>query len=204
MRERDLSGLQAVSLMLDGVALCQGLRCVVAIGIERNGTKSVLGFAAGSSENAEVCRELVSDPRRRGLRPASGGGFLAVLDGSEALKGALLEICPGSIERHPQSEKAHRQGLPLEAGDRAGAALDRQRAAPGGEDLPPDRRPQGSRQARRGPREARARRKRRGRGVGALPRTPLLIAGGARGTNKENERGGGGGGFCLSIRIKPF
>ena len=83
--------------MLDGIYLCDGLCSVAAIGIDRSGTKHVLGFRIGSSENAEVCRDLVGDLHSRGLRPIEGKRFLAVLDGSKALKNALLELYPDAL-----------------------------------------------------------------------------------------------------------
>jgi hypothetical protein len=58
---RDLSELDILVVMLDGIYLCDGLCSVAAIGIDRSGTKHVLGFRIGSSENAEVCRDLVGE-----------------------------------------------------------------------------------------------------------------------------------------------
>jgi len=58
---RDLSVLDILVVMLDGIYLCDGLCSVAAIGIDRSGTKHVLGFRIGSSENAEVCRDLVGE-----------------------------------------------------------------------------------------------------------------------------------------------
>ena len=83
--------------MLDGIHLCEGLCSVAAIGIDRSGAKHVLGFRIGSSENAEVCRDLVGDLHRRGLRPVEQSRFLAVLDGSKALRDALLELYPDTV-----------------------------------------------------------------------------------------------------------
>ena len=97
MLGRDLSELDILVVMLDGIHLCSGLCSVAAIGIDRSGAKHVLGFRIGSSENAEVCRDLVVDLHRRGLRPIEGKRFLAVLDGSKALKNALLELYPDAL-----------------------------------------------------------------------------------------------------------
>ena len=97
MLGRDLSELDILVVMLDGIHLCNGLCSVAAIGIDRSGAKHVLGFRIGSSENAEVCRDLVADLHRRGLRPIEGKRFLAVLDGSKALKNALLELYPDAL-----------------------------------------------------------------------------------------------------------
>ena len=97
MLGRDLSELDILVVMLDGIHLCEGLCSVVAIGIDRSGAKHVLGFRIGSSENSEVCRDLVGDLHRRGLRPVHGKRFLAVLDGSKALRNALLEMYPDTV-----------------------------------------------------------------------------------------------------------
>jgi transposase-like protein len=97
MLGRDLSELDILAVMLDGIYLCEGLCSVAAIGIDRSGAKHVLGFRIGSSENAEVCRDLVGDLHRRGLRPVERRRFLAVLDGSKALRNALLELYPDTV-----------------------------------------------------------------------------------------------------------
>ena len=97
MQQRDLSDLGILVVMLDGIYLCEGLCSVAAIGIDRNGAKHVLGFKTGSSENSEVCRDLVGELHRRGLRPVLGKRFLAVTDGSKALKNALLELYPDTV-----------------------------------------------------------------------------------------------------------
>jgi len=101
MQQRDLSDLGILVVMLDGIYLCEGLCSVAAIGIDRNGAKHVLGFKTGSSENSEVCRDLVGELHRRGLRPVPGKRFLAVTDGSNALKNALknalLELYPDTV-----------------------------------------------------------------------------------------------------------
>lgn len=97
MLGRDLSGLGILAVMLDGIHLCDGLCSVAAIGIDRSGAKHVLGFRIGSSENSEVCRDLVGDLHRRGLRPVQGKRFLAALDGSKALREALLELYPDAV-----------------------------------------------------------------------------------------------------------
>jgi transposase-like protein len=83
--------------MLDGVHLADGLCVVIAIGFYVDGTKEVLGFAVGSSENTEVCRDLMGNLHRRGLQTRSGLRLLAVLDGSDALKRALLEFFADAV-----------------------------------------------------------------------------------------------------------
>jgi transposase-like protein len=97
MQQADLSGFDLVVLMLDAVILSAGLVATVALGINAEGEKKVLGFRVGSSENKEVCRDLLSNLVRRGLSAPEGRYLFAVLDGSEALKRALLEVYPDTL-----------------------------------------------------------------------------------------------------------
>jgi putative transposase len=97
MQQRDLSDLDPVALMLDAVVLAKNLVATVALGIDTQGVKHVLGFRVGSSENREVCRDLLSTLRGRGLTPPPGRYLLAVLDGSKALESAVLEIFPETL-----------------------------------------------------------------------------------------------------------
>lgn len=97
MQQSDLSGMDLVIMMLDGVALSDGLVATVALGIDSEGTKRVLGFQVGSSESAEVCKDLLSNLRRRGLSIEKDRRLLAVLDGSNALRKALLEVYPDTL-----------------------------------------------------------------------------------------------------------
>lgn len=62
----DLSELDLVALMIDGVHLAEHL-CVVALGIGIDGTKIPLGVVEGSTENATVVKALLTDLRERGL-----------------------------------------------------------------------------------------------------------------------------------------
>ncbi len=60
MQQSDLSGIDPVVLMLDAVVLSKRAVATVALVIDKSGTKHVLGFRVGSSENQEVCRDLLS------------------------------------------------------------------------------------------------------------------------------------------------
>jgi putative transposase len=97
MQQKDLSKIDVVALMLDGVVLCRGLVATVALGIDTKGIKHILGFRVGSSENQEVCRDLLSNLQRRGMKARKDRQLLAVLDGSAALRKALLELFPNTI-----------------------------------------------------------------------------------------------------------
>jgi transposase-like protein len=85
----DLSSLDVVALMVDGVHF--GEHCaVVALGIDIDGVKHPLALVEGSTENATLVTELLVGLRERGLdvsRP-----ILTVLDGSKALRRAVLDV----------------------------------------------------------------------------------------------------------------
>jgi hypothetical protein len=85
----DLSGLDLVALMVDGVHFGEHC-CVVALGIDIDGVKHPLALVEGSTENATLVTELLVGLRERGLdvsRP-----ILTVLDGSKALRRAVLDV----------------------------------------------------------------------------------------------------------------
>jgi putative transposase len=85
----DLSELDLVGLMIDGVHFGEHC-CVVALGIGIDGTKHPLSLVEGSTENATLVTELIVGLRERGLdvtRP-----ILVVLDGSKALRRAVLDV----------------------------------------------------------------------------------------------------------------
>jgi putative transposase len=86
---KDLSCLDLVALMIDGVYFAEHL-CVVALGIDIDGTKHPLGLVEGSTENTTVVKNLLTGLRDRGLdttRP-----ILAVLDGAKALAAGVREV----------------------------------------------------------------------------------------------------------------
>jgi transposase-like protein len=85
----DLSCLDLVAFMVDGVHFGEHT-CVVALGIDIDGAKHPLALVEGSTENATLVTELIVGLRERGLdvtRP-----ILAVLDGSKALRRAVLDV----------------------------------------------------------------------------------------------------------------
>jgi putative transposase len=85
----DLSGLDLVALMADGVHFADHL-CVVAMGISIDGTKHPLAVVDGSTENATLVTDLLVGLRDRGLdvsRPT-----LVVIDGSKALAAAARAV----------------------------------------------------------------------------------------------------------------
>jgi len=90
LRARDIASREWLVLMLDGIVLSKDQTAIVAIGVASDGTKHVLDFELGGTENYEVCRDLVSRLVDRGF--ATSRRLLAVLDGSSALKKAVLKF----------------------------------------------------------------------------------------------------------------
>ena len=85
----DLSGLDLVALMVDGVHFGEHTG-VVALGIGIDGVKHPLSLVEGSTENTTLVTELIVGLRERGLdvtRP-----ILVVIDGSKALRRAVLDV----------------------------------------------------------------------------------------------------------------
>jgi putative transposase len=85
----DLSEFDLVALMIDGVHFADHL-CVVALGIDIDGTKHPLAVVEGSTENTTLVRGLLVGLRERGLEVTKP--ILAVLDGAKALKAAVEEV----------------------------------------------------------------------------------------------------------------
>ena len=85
----DLTELDLVALMIDGVHFADHL-CVVALGIDIEGTKHPLALVEGSTENTTLVRGLLVGLRTRGLDVTKP--ILAVLDGAKALTAAVEEV----------------------------------------------------------------------------------------------------------------
>jgi putative transposase len=85
---RPLGELDLLAVMIDGIHLAE--RCIlIALGVDREGRKHVLGVHEGSTENATVARTLLSALVDRGLD--SNGALLFVIDGSKALARAIRD-----------------------------------------------------------------------------------------------------------------
>ena len=99
---QDLSGLDLVALMIDGVHFAESC-CVVALGIDIEGTKHPLALVEGSTENATLVCGLLVDLRERGLdvtRP-----MLVGIDGSKALRKAVLDVLDRPVIQRCQLHK---------------------------------------------------------------------------------------------------
>jgi len=86
MLERPLGELDLCVLFLDGKEF-HDFTLIVAVGVDRQGRKHVLGLWSGATENAEVCGALLDDLIARGL--STQKSYLFVLDGAKALKKAV-------------------------------------------------------------------------------------------------------------------
>lgn len=98
----DLSGLDLVALMIDGVHFGEHL-CVVALGIGIDGVKHPLGLAEGSTENTSVVTDLLTGLRDRGLdttRP-----ILVGIDGGKALRAAVIRVFDHPVIQRCQLHK---------------------------------------------------------------------------------------------------
>ncbi|MGI8808569.1 MAG: IS256 family transposase [Acidimicrobiales bacterium] len=98
----DLSGLDLVAVMIDGVHFADHL-CVVALGIGIDGTKHPLGVVEGDTENTTVVKDLLVALRDRGLdttRPV-----LCVLDGAKALVAAVKAVFDHPVVHRCQLHK---------------------------------------------------------------------------------------------------
>ncbi|MBA3562228.1 MAG: IS256 family transposase [Actinobacteria bacterium] len=97
LMSRRLDDVRLAVLMLDGIEL-KGRCCLVCLGITSDGVKIPLGLWDGSTENATVARELLSNLVSRGLD--TGQGVLLVIDGAKALRKAIDEVLgPVPVQR---------------------------------------------------------------------------------------------------------
>lgn len=86
---RDLGELGLVTLMLDGVHIAEHV-VLVALGIDAEGRKHVIGLREGATENATACTELLAELRERGM--ATDRSILVVIDGGKALRKAVRDV----------------------------------------------------------------------------------------------------------------
>jgi len=84
--ERRFDDKDILIVYLDGL-IFGAYHVIVALGVDINGHKHVLGLIAGASENAAACKTLLEDLVARGVKP--GRRRLFVIDGSKALRSAI-------------------------------------------------------------------------------------------------------------------
>jgi transposase-like protein len=86
LMSRSLDALQILVVYIDGVVIA-GQSVVVAIGVDTQGAKHLLGLTLGATENATVVKDLLADLLKRGLAPDRKRLF--VIDGSKALRAGI-------------------------------------------------------------------------------------------------------------------
>ena len=98
-RERDLSEIDVVAMMVDGVFPGKESCVVVALAIDIEGNKHLLDFEEGSSESAEVVKGLFARLHARGLKAGTARKLLLVRDGSEAIAKAVRHFWPDAVQQ---------------------------------------------------------------------------------------------------------
>jgi len=97
-RGRDLSELDVVALMVDGIFPGKESCVVVALAIDIHGHKHLLDFEEGSSESTEVVKGLFARLHARGLKAGTARRLLLVRDGSEAIAKAVRHFWPDAVQ----------------------------------------------------------------------------------------------------------
>lgn len=87
--ERSLAGVSIIAVMLDGIVIGEHT-VLVALGIDEGGTKHILGFWEGATENAAACNALLSNLVERALDTSRT--ILFIIDGSKVLAKAIRSV----------------------------------------------------------------------------------------------------------------
>lgn len=88
LKERNLKDFEPFAIFLDGYHL-GGEVFIVALGINTEGFKAILGFWQGATENHSICEELFSDLERRDL--ALSKNIIYITDGGKGVIKALKD-----------------------------------------------------------------------------------------------------------------
>src|SRR5207247_2147366 len=101
LMSRRLEDVRPAVMMLDGLEIAERTH-VAALGISTDGVKIPLGLWEGSTENATLARQLLSDLVERGLDPERA--ILFVIDGGRALRRAIKDV----FGEHALVHRCHR------------------------------------------------------------------------------------------------
>lgn len=121
--ERRLDAVNLLVIYLDGIIFGDH-HVLVAMGVDEEGKKHVLGLAEGASENQAVAKGLLEDLVRRGVK--LDHKYLFVIDGSKALRVAIDAVFG---TKHPVQRCRHHKienvmgYLPEELKEQVKAAL---------------------------------------------------------------------------------
>jgi len=120
---RRLDHLELLIIYLDGLVFGDH-HVIVAVGVDAQGKKHVLGITQGASENAASATSLLEDLVARGVDPSRR--HLFVIDGSKALRSAINRVFgngnPVQRCRHHKIKNVCDQ-LPEELSDQVKAAM---------------------------------------------------------------------------------
>jgi putative transposase len=86
---RSLAEWTFTAIYIDGTSFADHT-CVIAMGLESDGTKRILGVVEGATENTELVRDLLANLEERGLQTTKR--VLFVIDGSKALRKAIRDV----------------------------------------------------------------------------------------------------------------
>jgi len=86
---KPLDKVEWAAVMVDGISYAEHI-IVVALGIDASGKKHLLGVREGSTENATLCKEMLSELVGRGL-PADRS-LLVVIDGGKGIRKAVTQV----------------------------------------------------------------------------------------------------------------
>ncbi len=89
LMKRSLAHLSLAAILIDGT-IFKGQHLMVAVGLDRLGTKVVLGLRQGATENAAVVEGLLGDLADRGVN--FNEPRLYLVDGSKAIRRAVVNF----------------------------------------------------------------------------------------------------------------
>jgi putative transposase len=89
LRERRWDNVDLLVIYIDGQRFGEH-HVISAVGIDRDGSKHVLGIQAGATENSASVKELLTGLRERGL--PTERKYLFVIDGAKALRAAIEQV----------------------------------------------------------------------------------------------------------------
>jgi len=89
LMERTFHDIDILAVWIDGIEIA-GHHVLAAIGLDAEGKKHLLGLVAGSSENAQVVKDLLGSLVTRGIDASKRRLF--VIDGGKALRAGVREV----------------------------------------------------------------------------------------------------------------